>query len=769
MRTVTGQYAAIMRPYHSFTWSFTWSFTRLYLEHLMLATSLRLPYSDREIHAESFEIRRGSFRVILGLATLLAVLAMLRAANWRWEPRQFYSWPVALCLCAGLFVAYNLRTSHSRAASWLITTTLALAAALEFVHFPDGPAPYFFSVVVVASAVIHSERGTLLAAALTLSAMIVSAIWLGTPEAADALAWPIMLVLLISIVSWVGIRRLYMVLRWESRSAHQAVQAAREAQSHRAELMHLNKELDGAHARLERMNQMLILARKEAEDARALKMRFANAVSHELRSPLNMILAFSDMMLNSPDLYGMADWPPRLRSHMTQVNSNSQHLSDLIDDVLDMARIDAVRLAMTKEWADLREVAAEAMEIAAGLYEARDLYLRLDAPEALPPVFIDRTRIRQVLLNLLTNAVRFMQAGGVTVHIHVEGDDVIVAAADTGNGMEPDALPGLFREYGATSTGYDAAARSTGLGLALCKELIELHGGRIWAQSTLGQGSTFLLSLPVTASAATPATTQDELFWNQLESNARKDALIVAYLEGGNTHSQRLIGTAVDYFNLMWVQEENALQQAVQSTQPAAVVWLTDQPRHDATHHAQALAETFATPVVWCSAGSLTTDVPPAGLAAYLIKPVTRSKLIGVLNQLGKNLNSVLIIEDDAPMREFLAVAITEAFSGCAITEAGSGQEALAALTLAQPDAILLDMRLPDIHGLELAQHVHTLTGGHVPIIAVTAEDLDPQPAGKAEVDVIACAYPQSLNTANVGKLLSALLGVLPPVRSGAQ
>ena len=203
-----------------------------------------LPDAAGETHAESFEVRRGSFRVILGLATLLAILAVLRAANWRWQPQQFYTWPVALCLCAGLFAGYNLRTSHTRAASWLLSITLALATALEWAHFPDGPAPYFFSVVVVACALIHSERGVLMTTALVLAAMIASAIWRGTPEAINAFAWPIVLVLLISIVSWVGIRRLYMVLHWESHSAHKAVQAAKEAQSHRAELMHLNKEIE---------------------------------------------------------------------------------------------------------------------------------------------------------------------------------------------------------------------------------------------------------------------------------------------------------------------------------------------------------------------------------------------------------------------------------------------------------------------------------------------------------------------------------------------
>lgn len=258
------------------------------------------------------------------------------------------------------------------------------------------------------------------------------------------------------------------------------------------------KALDEAMYRIERANHMLTLARNQAETAFRLKQQFAQSVSHALRMPLNLILSFIELMIQSPKYYG-GPLPSAYLRELSIVHRNASYLQTLINDVLDMARIQAAQMSIQPEETDPAELVQEVGTMTRSLIEARGLHLRLEVQPGLPRPWIEPIRIRQVLLNLVNNAARFTEAGHVTVRAHRDGEAVTFAVADTGIGISAADLPRVFNEFEQVATGTRGAG-GTGLGLAISRAFVELHGGRIWAESEgmSGRGSTFSFSLPAT-------------------------------------------------------------------------------------------------------------------------------------------------------------------------------------------------------------------------------------------------------------------------------
>ncbi|MCL5997188.1 MAG: hybrid sensor histidine kinase/response regulator [Chloroflexi bacterium] len=725
------------------------------------------PMAEVEFHQQSSEFRRSYLKLLIGIAFVVFLVACMRAAGWKDAPGRFHTWQVALSLGAGLALTHGLYSQRPRLASWMFIVTLIGSSALELYLFPSGPALYLFSIIVVIAALLRSERGAVIVAMLVLAVMVAATLLASPRIPFSAVIWPALVMLFISFVSWLGIHQLYIVLRWEWHSTRQAIMIAEEAQNQRAEFARLNKELEGAYLRLDRMNRMLILARKEAEEARALKVQFASSVSHELRSPLNMILGFSDMMVNTPEMYGVQSWPPRLKKHLTQIHQNSQHLSQLIDDVLDMARIDAYRLSMAKEWMQLPEVITEAVEVVRGLYDARGLYLRLDLMPNPPTVLIDRLRIRQVMLNLLTNAARFTSEGGVTVRLTQGQSELVVGVSDTGAGIAPEKLPKLFQEFyqavdvGASSQHYGGS----GLGLAITKQLVELHGGRIWVESAPGCGSTFSFTLPlqVADSYALGLGTPphgDEGFWHYLEQKAaeRKPILV---LHDSPTFKHALSPTLANY-DVTWIANEVDLDQAAAEIHPFAVVHASVDTCAEPSPPIHLLHKLAGAPLI-----TFTLPEPEENPAAqvftrYLVKPISRQVLIQTLERLGRSINSVLVIEDEAAMREFLTLTLSNQYPQCSISEADCGQLALRLVANLHPDVILLDLNLPDMDGAGLTTQLRVLTKEQVPIIAVTAQDR-PAEQGNRSPHSFGCTRLGRLGQREIERLLVAVLDALSP------
>ena len=265
---------------------------------------------------------------------------------------------------------------------------------------------------------------------------------------------------------------------------------------HRLEMSEMLDDLTEANLQLSRLHRLAHAMQEMAEDARRVKEEFVANVSHELRTPLNMIIGFTELVLKAPQTYGQPV-PQALLADLNVVLRNSQHLSALIDDVLDLSQLEAKQMALAKEWVRLDEMLQTAAAAVRPLYALKQLALRMAVAEDLPLVYCDPIRIRQVILNLLSNAGRFTDQGGICVCARREGGAVIVSVSDTGPGIASADLPRIFQPFQQADSSIRKRHSGSGLGLSISKGFVELHDGKMWVESTLGVGTTFYFRLPV--------------------------------------------------------------------------------------------------------------------------------------------------------------------------------------------------------------------------------------------------------------------------------
>jgi signal transduction histidine kinase len=243
-----------------------------------------------------------------------------------------------------------------------------------------------------------------------------------------------------------------------------------------------------------RLYEELSESNAQLMEASRLKSQFLASMSHELRTPLNSIIGFSKVLLNRFD----GELTERQETYIRSVHNSGAHLLQLINGILDFSRIEAGKLEMMSEELDLHELIDECIESSMPLARGKQMKIEKNVPLELPPLSGDRTKIKQILLNLLSNAIKFTGQGRVLVSVVPEPDAIRVSVADTGIGIREDDLARLFEPFQQLDNPVVRSAGGTGLGLAISKKFVELHGGRIWAESRENQGSTFHFTLPLT-------------------------------------------------------------------------------------------------------------------------------------------------------------------------------------------------------------------------------------------------------------------------------
>jgi len=243
-----------------------------------------------------------------------------------------------------------------------------------------------------------------------------------------------------------------------------------------------------------RLYEELSESNAQLMQASRLKSQFLASMSHELRTPLNSIIGFSKVLLNRFD----GELTERQETYIRSVHNSGAHLLQLINGILDFSRIEAGKLEMISEELDLHELIDECIESSMPLARGKQMKLEKNVPLELPSLSGDRTKVKQILLNLLSNAIKFTAQGRVLVSVVAEPDAIRVSVADTGIGIRDDDLAHLFEPFQQLDNPIVRSAGGTGLGLAISKKFVELHGGRIWAESRENQGSTFHFTLPLT-------------------------------------------------------------------------------------------------------------------------------------------------------------------------------------------------------------------------------------------------------------------------------
>ena len=260
-----------------------------------------------------------------------------------------------------------------------------------------------------------------------------------------------------------------------------------------AHMNHMSQELHRLYDDQCRASQELEKLNAQLQQASEAKSNFLANMSHELRTPMNAILGFVEMMLD--EIYG--DVPPQLREPLVDVQTNGKHLLRLINDVLDLSKIEAGRMELVLAEYSVHDVVEITRTSLQSLALEKGLDLTTEVDDGIPLAFGDGKRITQCLMNLVGNALKFSKHGSVAVSVKQQGKDLLYRVSDTGIGIPRAELENIFGEFQQVDTAITREFSGTGLGLNITKKFVEMHGGRIWVESELGSGSTFFFTVPL--------------------------------------------------------------------------------------------------------------------------------------------------------------------------------------------------------------------------------------------------------------------------------
>lgn len=511
-----------------------------------------------------------------------------------------------------------------------------------------------------------------------------------------------------------------------------------EARGLRSELKQTLDNLANANRQLALANERMASLRAIAEEAQRAKTAFVASVSHEFRTPLNMIIGLVDLMFESPEIYDVV-LSPKMREDMEVVRRNCEHLSNMINDVLDLTQTETGQLALHREQVDLREIIESSVEAVRPLLEKKQLSLQVTIPDDLPRVYCDRTRIRQVILNLMSNAARFTEVGGITITVAHQDRQVQVSVEDTGPGIAPEDAGRIFEPFWQGTRPLWRDKGGSGLGLSISKRFVELHGGRMWFESTPGMGTSFFFTLPISMPMehiVRPGhQLREEWVWREQAFRAGQpsstDQLVrprvIVCDETGMLYPRftRCLDE-VEFVNAGdVVQAERSLHEC-----PASALVVNAVGADDPWALIEAVRrQAPGTPVIGCSVPRLTERALSAGALGYLIKPITRADLEEMLAAVGKPVRRILVVDDDPEFLQLITRMLYACDSALEVVTVSSGEEALAELRSTPPDLMLLDIVMPGIDGWQVLEAVREDERlKDVPTFFVSAQDPAEQP-----------------------------------------
>ncbi|MCG8353290.1 MAG: response regulator [Chloroflexales bacterium] len=462
-------------------------------------------------------------------------------------------------------------------------------------------------------------------------------------------------------------------------------------------------------------------ARATAEQANQMKSQFLATMSHELRTPLNSIINFTRILISGvrgPVNEGQVDY-------LNRVCASGEHLLGLINDILDLSKIEAGRMELYKEPCQVNELAQHVVATAAGLIKEKPIELHQDIAPNIPAIMVDRTRIRQIMLNLLSNAAKFTDAGAITLRIFQEKDQIIVSLSDTGIGIVPEYLDTIFEEFRQVDGESNRRYGGTGLGLAICQRLVELHGGRIWVESVVGEGSTFSFSLPIETDSPTQMTNIEA---PELDTPFNPNAPVVIVIDDDPAAIEIVTSYLKrDGYAVYGVRDSRRALDEARRLRPAAIILDILMPHKDGWEiltELKADTKLQAVPVVLYTIAEERQLGMHLGASAYLLKPIDEAQLRGTVNQLVSSGGIVLVIDDDPDVLEMVSSQLGQTGS-CQVITANGGQAGLELVAAQRPDVIILDLMMPDVDGFAVLEQLERNPNTYdIPVVVLTAKDL---------------------------------------------
>jgi PAS domain S-box-containing protein len=485
-----------------------------------------------------------------------------------------------------------------------------------------------------------------------------------------------------------------------------------------------------AEQKLQQQNEELALARDRAMEASRAKSAFLANMSHELRTPLHAIMGFSEMLYEDAADGGHDSFLPDL----DKITSSAKHLVGLINNILDLSKIEAGRMELLLEDFAIEPMVQEILTTVLPLIEGNGNTLHVQLSPDIGSMHADQTKVRQVLLNLLSNAAKFTQRGQITLEASrlalADGEWIRLRVRDTGIGIASDQKDKLFQSF---SQGDESTTRKyggTGLGLAISQRFCQMMGGKITVQSELGKGTTFIVDLPAhVVPCEEPAAPSIEM--HLADSTPAKGAELPAILVlAHDVQVQELMQRSLELMELRIVTAGCGAEglELARKDRPVAILLDIIVPELDGLSVLAALKgdpSTADIPVLVFALASESGQGYLTGAADYLTKPIDEGRLSALLRRFkgGKSAPRVLIVHDEPDSREVLCRIADQ--GNWVVTQAENGWTGLKALGEVPPDLVLLDLTMPDMDGLAFLGLLRaTQAGRAIPVVVATAQEL---------------------------------------------
>lgn len=478
-------------------------------------------------------------------------------------------------------------------------------------------------------------------------------------------------------------------------------------------------------------------AKDVAEAANASKSQFLANMSHELRTPLNAVIMYSELLSEEAEEQNVPDFIPDLN----RIRSAGKHLLELVNGVLDLSKIDAGKMEIFAEEIDLRAMVEEVVSTMTPLIEKNRNVLTTSIDDSLETMTGDLTKLRQVLFNLISNASKFTEDGEIQLSVSRPSDrsKICFSVADSGIGMTDEQISRLFQPFMQADASTTRKYGGTGLGLAIIKRFSELMQGEVSVQSTPGSGTTFEVVLPLTFDTAAPSTdvvprmvTADSNFVREAFTNdtqaieSDRPKVLIIDDDPVVIDIVRRILSSEGLETIAAIDGEQGMRLAEQ-LHPALIILDVDLPKIDGWSILVTLKsdELLSDIPIIMQTGSDNKELGfMLGASDYLVKPIDRSRLVKIMRRHVLHEGAtILIVEDDESIQRALSRSLRK--EGWKVKLASNGAEALVAVDKERPTAIILDLTMPVMDGLEFLEILRANTAwSEIPVVVSTSRDL---------------------------------------------
>jgi signal transduction histidine kinase/DNA-binding response OmpR family regulator len=527
-----------------------------------------------------------------------------------------------------------------------------------------------------------------------------------------------------------------------------------------AEIQQKNRELERHSAELEttvaQRTVELKQAMEAAEEASRAKSGFLANMSHELRTPMNAIIGYSEMLMEDAE----GDGNEEVVEDLKKIHSAGKHLLSLINDVLDLSKVESGKMDLYLETFEIAPMVDAVVATIEPLVGKNGNRLRVEVDPSLGEMRADLTKVRQALLNLLSNAAKFTHEGeiGVEVQAGQAGgiDWVRMSVSDSGIGIPPEKIDHVFEEFSQADESTTRDYGGTGLGLAISRSFCRMMGGDITLQSTVGEGSTFTIELPVEVAEVAGDSEAEAPIAVTLEPGEERVVLVI----DDDPNALELLGRTLQGAGVRVVTAgdgQEALSLA-RTLHPAAItldVLMPGMDGWDVLRELKGDPETRDIPVIMVTMTDDRNLGYALGATEFLTKPVRRHQLVQLLDRYARGdfARRALVVDDKAENRDVLRRALES--EGWQVSEAENGQIALGRVADQAPSLILLDLMMPVMDGFEFVMEMRKQhASAAIPIVVVTAKDITDEDRRRLNGDVVGLIQKDGLDRESLLALL---------------